>query len=84
MEVLDLRVYLLVVLRQQWLELIDYDPRGQSIVCRRAVNLLAFPLDLADFFVKHPRLIPELVTACRTLPVELGVVPLGGGTIDLT
>jgi hypothetical protein len=45
------------------------------------INLLALPLDPADFFVKHPRPIPELFLAYQTLPVELGVVPYGGDTI---
>jgi hypothetical protein len=82
-EALDLCIYLRVVLRQQGHELIDYDLRGQSIVSRHAVDLLGLPLDLADFIVKHPRPIPELVMACRTLQVELEVVPPGAGTIIL-
>jgi hypothetical protein len=65
MEELDLCIYFLAILRQQGCELIDDDPRGQGIVCRRAVNLLALPLDLADFFVEHPRLIPESLSASR-------------------
>jgi hypothetical protein len=75
-EALDLRINLLAVLSSQVLELVDYDLRGQSIVCRRAVNLLALPLDSTDFFMKHPGLILESVMACRMLPVELGVAPL--------
>jgi hypothetical protein len=45
------------------------------------VNLLALPLDQANFFVKRPRLISESFSANRSLPVELGVVSPGGGTI---
>jgi hypothetical protein len=81
MEVLDLRVYIHAILRQQGCEFIDYDPRGQSIVCKRVVNLLAMLLDPADFFVKHSRLIPKSFLVYRTLLIELGVVPSRGGTI---
>jgi hypothetical protein len=81
MEALDLHVYLLAILIQQGCELIDDDPRGQSIVCRPGLNLLALPHDLADFFMECSRPISESVMACQTLPVELGVVPPGGGTI---
>jgi hypothetical protein len=81
MEALDLHVYLLNVLRTQRHELIDDDQRGQSIVCRRAVNLLALPLDLANFFVNRLRPIPESFSAIRSLPVELHVVSPRGGTI---
>jgi hypothetical protein len=61
MKVLDLQIYLLIVLRQQGHEKIDYDPRGQSIVCRCAVDLLTLPLDPAHFFVKRLRPIPESI-----------------------
>jgi hypothetical protein len=81
MEVLDLRVYLLAIHRQQGHELIDDDLGGQSIVCSRAVNLLTLPLDLTDFFMKLLRSIPESVMACRTLSVELGVMPPRGDII---
>jgi hypothetical protein len=81
MEALDLRVYLLAIHRQQGRELIDDDPGGQSIVCRHVVNLLSLQLDPPNFFVKRPRLIPESVMACRTLLIELGVVPPRGDII---
>jgi hypothetical protein len=55
MEALDPCIYLFAILRHQGHELIDYDPRGQSIVCRRVVNLFALPQDLVNFFVKRPR-----------------------------
>jgi hypothetical protein len=74
-EVLDLCVYLLVVLRQQERELINYDSGGQSIVCKRAVNLLTLPLDPAGLFLKRLRPILESVMTCWTLPVERGVCP---------
>jgi hypothetical protein len=73
--------YLLIVLWQQGCELVDYDPRGQIIVCRRAINLLALPIDLADFFVKCPRPRLESDVLGWTLTVELGVVLPRGGTI---
>jgi hypothetical protein len=41
-------------LKQQGCESIDDDSGGQGIVCRRAVNLLALPLDPVDFFMEHP------------------------------
>jgi hypothetical protein len=81
MEVLDLHAYLLAIHRQQGRELIDDDLGGQSIVCSCAVNLLTLPLDLTDFFMKRLRPIPESVMACRTLLVELGVVPPRGDII---
>jgi hypothetical protein len=62
-------------------ELIDYSLRGQSIVCRRAVDLLALPLDPFEFLLQSLRMISESVSACWALPVELGVVPPGGGSI---
>jgi hypothetical protein len=52
--------------------MIDYDPRGQNIVCTHAVNLLTLPLDPANFIVKHPRPIPESVTAHQMLRLNLG------------
>jgi hypothetical protein len=81
MEVLDLHAYLLAIHRQQGRELIDDDLGGQSIVCSCAVNLLTLPLDPTDFFMKRLRPIPESVTGCRTLSVELGVVPPRGDII---
>jgi hypothetical protein len=81
MEALDLRVFLLTVPWQQGRELVDYDPRGQSIVHRCAVNLLALPLDPTDFFVERPGPILESVTTSQTLSIKLGVVPPGGGSI---
>jgi hypothetical protein len=58
-EVLDLCSYLLTDLKQQGCELIDDDPQGQGVVCKRTVNLLTLPLDPAEFFVEHPRSIPK-------------------------
>jgi hypothetical protein len=80
-EVLDLHVYLLTALRQQGPELVDDHPEGQGIVCRHVINLLALPLDLAKFFMEHPKLIPESFLACWALLVELGVVSPRGGII---
>jgi hypothetical protein len=81
MEALDLHVYFLTILRQQGHELIDKDPGGQSIVCMRAGNLLTLTLDPKKIFMKCLRSMPESFSACQTLPVELGEVPYGGGTI---
>jgi hypothetical protein len=72
---LDLCVNLITVLRKQGHELIEDEPGGQGIVCLRAVNLLALPLNPADFLVKHPRPIPESFLASLMLPIERGVVP---------
>jgi hypothetical protein len=73
-EALDLRVYFLAVLRHQGHELIDDDPRGQIVVCRHVVNLLALPLNLTDFFMECSRSIPESFSASRSLPVELSII----------
>jgi hypothetical protein len=73
-DVLDMCDYLLAVLRQQGCELIDDDPGGQGVVCRRAVNLLTLPLNLVEFFVECPRSVPESLSTRRSLPVEHGVV----------
>jgi hypothetical protein len=60
---------------------IDDDLGGKGDVCRRAVNLLALPLNLADFFVQHPRPILKSFSTSRPVSVELAVVPPGGDTI---
>jgi hypothetical protein len=81
METLDLCIYLFAVLRQQRSELVNDHPGGQGIVSRCVVDLLALPLDPADFLVKHPREILESLLSCGVVPVVLGVMPPGGGTI---
>jgi hypothetical protein len=53
-EVLDLRVDLLAVLRQQGYQLVNDHPRVQGIVCWRAVDLLSLILDLAEFLMDRP------------------------------
>jgi hypothetical protein len=58
METPDLCIYLLAILRQQRIELVDDHPGGQGIVGRCAVDLLALPLDPVDFLMKHPRAVP--------------------------
>jgi hypothetical protein len=49
LEVLNLRIDLFIVFRQQGCQLIDDHPRGQGIVCRRAVDLLSLILDPVEF-----------------------------------
>jgi hypothetical protein len=70
-----LYVYLFAVLGQQRSELVDYDPRGQSVVCWRVVDLLALPLNPAEFLMKGSRPVSESVAPRWAMPVELGVVP---------
>jgi hypothetical protein len=81
MKALDLWIYLLTILRQQGCELIDDDPGGQCVVCRRAVNLLALPLDPANFLMEPQRPILESFSPSRSVPVKLAVVSPGGDTI---
>jgi hypothetical protein len=76
-----LQVYFCVVLGQQVHQLINYGPIGQSIVHRRAVDLLALPLDAAEFFLQGARMTSESVSVSRALPVELGMVSPEGGTV---
>jgi hypothetical protein len=54
MEMLDLRIGLLAVFRQQGCQLVDDHPRGQGIVCRRAEDLLSLVLDPAEFLAYRP------------------------------
>jgi hypothetical protein len=67
MEVLDLRIYFLTVFRQQGCELVDDHPGNQGIVCRRAVNLLALKLDLAEFITNRLRTVLEFSLGNLTL-----------------
>jgi hypothetical protein len=53
----------------------------KGIVGRRAIDLLALPLDPVEFLVKHLRAVPESLPSCGALPVVLGVVPSGGDAV---
>jgi hypothetical protein len=70
LETLDLCIYLFVVLRQQRSELVNDHPRDQGIEGKSAVDLLALPLDPADFLVKRPIAVLEslLYLGCCPLP----------------
>jgi hypothetical protein len=59
MEMLNLCIYLLAVLRQQRSELVDDHLGGQGTVARRAIDLLALPVNPTGFLVKHPRVVLE-------------------------
>jgi hypothetical protein len=76
-----MQIYLFTVLRQQRRELVNYDSRGQSIVCWRVVDLLALPLKSTTLLVKCVGSVSEPFSACQATSIELGVVAPRGGTI---
>jgi hypothetical protein len=71
MEPLDLQIHFFTILGQQRREFVNSGLRGQSIVGRRVVDLLALPLDPAEFLLECSGSISEL----RVMLIELGVVP---------
>jgi hypothetical protein len=81
MKSLVLQVYLFAILGQQRHEFVNYGPSGQIIVSRSAINLLALPLDPAEFFMERPGLISKPLSASRATLIELRVVHPRSSTI---
>jgi hypothetical protein len=75
MEPLDLQIHFFTILGQQRREFVNSGLRGQSIVGRRVVDLLALPLDPAEFLLECSGSISELLSVDRAMLIELGVVP---------
>jgi hypothetical protein len=75
MEPLHLQVYFFTVPGQQRREFVNYDPRGQSIVGRRVIDLFTLPLDPIEFPLKSPGSTTEPLSTGQATLIKLGVAP---------
>jgi hypothetical protein len=75
MELPNLQFHFFTVLGQQRHELVDYGLRGQSIVGRCVVNLLAMTLDPVKFFLECLGSISEPISTSKMASIEYGVLP---------